>query len=361
MKKRGKTVGRVIGCILPAIVLIFVILIAIYHNAARMVWNNLTQTLKVADTSADWEGGVSYAKVQYADVSESDYVDIYVPDNVKNPPLLVMVHGGGFLFDDSQSTPSQLVYRYFRDKGYAVASVNYRLAQEASFPAAVQDVKACIRFLRANASKYGYSAGRIAIMGESAGGYLATMAAATSDEEFNDLPFIGEEELEETYSSQVQVLIDYYGAVELGDKSADWKESGVPNLVLNIANSWLSGDVLNGYEDCESYFIGRNYSELTADEAKIYEPAYYYGKNWTADTDIHVWIAHGDSDITVPIQQSERLYAALTDLIGEDRVNFRITPNSGHAGPIMYSDEELERVDNYLQQYLYGYALLLGN
>ena len=137
-------------------------------------------------------------------------------------PMIVMVHGGGFVFNDSQSRQAQLMYRYFRDHGYACASINYRLAQEAAFPAGVEDVKSAIRFLRANAEKYGYDPERFAIWGESAGGYLSVICGASNDEEFNSVPFIGEDE-NNPVSSEVQVILNYYGCMEFGTQAADYK------------------------------------------------------------------------------------------------------------------------------------------
>ena len=82
---------------------------------------------------------------------------------------------GGFVYNDSQSRQAQLMYRYFRDHGYACASVNYRLAQEAAFPAGVEDVKSAIRFLRANAEKYGYDPERFAIWESQLGVFISDL------------------------------------------------------------------------------------------------------------------------------------------------------------------------------------------
>ena len=93
----------------------------------------------------EWTGGKSYKNVQYSEVSASDYLNLYVPDDDNPPPLLVLVHGGGFVTNDCESRQAQLMYQYFRDHGWACATVNYRLAQEAFFPAAVEDVKCAVR------------------------------------------------------------------------------------------------------------------------------------------------------------------------------------------------------------------------
>lgn len=348
MKKFGKTLGIILLCVIG----VFALLVLTHLRATRMVfWNWVTPKVKI-DTSTEWQGGETYLKVPYSDVSESDYLDLYVPSDVENPPLYVVVHGGGFITNDSQSRQARLMYSYFRDHGFAVATVNYRLAQEAAFPACLQDVKASVRFLRANAGKYGYDADRIAIFGESAGGYLACMAAFTDDDEFNDLPFIGEEKLEEPVPAQTQVLVNYYGAVEPGKKMSDFQESGLPDIVYKVANSWLQGDVLEGYPDCESFLYRKDTSEMTDEERDAVTPAFYAEKNLNNDSDLHVWTAHGNCDMTVPIQQSQRLTETLKGILGEDKVTLEIVDKAGHAGERMYTDEELAKVEAYMRQYL---------
>ncbi len=345
-KKILKWTGRFLLCLL----IVFGLLAAYYRHVTVMVLNNLLQKQNTLQKEA-WNKGNVYEKVPYAEVSASDYVDIYVPDDVENPPLLVMVHGGGFVAGDSQSRQSQLVYQYFREHGYAVASVNYRLAQEAAFPASVQDVKACVRFLRANAKTYGYNGEQITIMGESAGGYLAVMAAVTGNVDFNDLPYIGEDLTKEQVSAEVQGLVDYYGCVELGNMELDWEEENIPSIVLKIANYWASEELLGGYENFESRFVGQNMSQMEEEEKAKYMPAYYVRKNWDKNTNVQVYIFHGDSDLTVPILQSERFYDLLKEQIGEDRVIYHVPKKAGHAGEIMYAEKELSKVLEFMNSY----------
>ena len=211
-------------------------------------------------------------------------------------------------------------------------------------------MKAAVRFLRANAEKYGYKADHITIMGESAGGYLASMAALTADGELSDVPFIGEEELSQPVSGQVQVLVDFYGCVELGNMEADWKSLHYPELLIKIANSWASKDALNGYENCESAFLGRNMSEMTPEEAYTYFPIYYAQKNLPYREDLSIYIIHGDADITVPMMQSLRFNDMLSDILPMEKVALRIVRNAGHAADRIYFDEELERIRMFMEE-----------
>jgi acetyl esterase/lipase len=350
MKKKN-----VIIAVVGIVVVFLIAVIAVYHDAAHMVFNNLTAYKIDLDETSEWNGGKSYLKVPYALDSDSQYLDLYVPNTATNedkPMLFVLVHGGGFISNDSQSRQAQLMYRYFRDNGFACASVNYRLAQEEPFPGALSDVKAAVRFLKAHADEYGFNADKVAIWGESAGGYLAVAAAVTGDDEFCDVEYIGQKEIEEKrgekVSASVDACVDYYGAVDLSIKDNDWKSLKVPGFIIDIANSWLHTDILAGYSDVESFWLRKETTELSDDEKAYSSIDHYISENISSENNIKFWISHGDCDITVPILQSELLYDKLCGLLGESNVTYRIVKNAGHAGDIMYTDEELSMIREFL-------------
>ena len=112
--------------------------------------------------------------VEYGHVGERSLtLDIYQPQRSPdaNVPLVVWIHGGAWRAGSKKDVP---VTRWL-DAGFAIASVDYRLSPEAPFPAQVHDIKAAIRFLRANAKQYGFDARRFVIAGSSAGGHLAAL------------------------------------------------------------------------------------------------------------------------------------------------------------------------------------------
>ena len=152
--------------------------------------------------------------VVYATQSPSQRLDIYMPKGVVKPPLVVWTHGGGFVFGDEdimKFDEAAKLLEVFIKNGIAVASVNYRLAQESPFPAAGVDTKRAIRFLRANASKYGYDPKRFATGGDSAGGYLALMAAITGDK---SSPFDDATDPNRKTSAAISVVMDVFGNVD---------------------------------------------------------------------------------------------------------------------------------------------------
>ncbi len=337
------------------IVLAIAVLILTHLKVVGWVWDNLTAPILSFDESSEdhWEGGESIVNLQYADVSETDYLNLYLPYDTENPQLMVLVHGGGFVTNDNMSRQARLMINYFRDHGYAVASVNYRLAQEALYPAAIMDVKAAVRFLRAHADEYGYDASGIAIWGESAGGYLATMAAVTDDTEFNDLKFIGQDSLGDV-SARVSTLIDYYGVVDMAHVEADWEEVGLPYIVYRIANNWAMGYMKEvGATTIEGAWIGKEFSEMTQEEIDACTPLYYLQLHADLNRDLNVWICHGNSDITVPVPQSVRLYT-LAQEVGCRQTVIDLIDNARHADDRCYYDEELAKVDAFLQNHVEG-------
>jgi acetyl esterase/lipase len=124
-------------------------------------------------------------------------LDIYLPEQGATlSPLIVWIHGGGWRAGNKEGVP----ILPFVASGFAVASVEYRLSGQAPFPAQIEDVKAAIRWLRAQAHEYRLDAGQIGVIGHSAGGHLASLAGTTG----KDSPFDVGDNLE--VSSAVQAV-----------------------------------------------------------------------------------------------------------------------------------------------------------
>lgn len=123
--------------------------------------------------------------VSYSKIDPKMRLDIYLPKGVVKPALMIWVHGGGMIFGNENTIKydeGAKLLEVLIKNGIGVASVNYRLATEVPYPKTGQDVKTAIRYLRANAAKYGFNPKKFAIGGDSAGGYLALMAATTGNQ-----------------------------------------------------------------------------------------------------------------------------------------------------------------------------------
>jgi acetyl esterase/lipase len=110
-------------------------------------------------------------------------LDLYLPDNHKQAvPGVIVIRGGGWMVNDR--TESAHVASALAERGAAAASIEYRTADEAGFPGAVQDVKAAVRWMRANAAAYGISAESIGTLGGSSGAHMALLAGISKNRDF---------------------------------------------------------------------------------------------------------------------------------------------------------------------------------
>lgn len=274
----------------------------------------LTLLLWIVPASADTLPDIEYARIGETSLK----LDLHRPAE-SNPPLLVYVHGGAWRAGSRKDVPVLPLL----EKGFAIASVDYRLSTEARFPAQIHDIKAAIRFLRAKATELGVDAGRIGIVGTSAGGHLAALAGVSA----------GVEELEgevgesRGLSSRVDVIVSYYGASNLESILSQSTEFGlgvrVPALKL------LLGD------------LPENKPAL----ARLASPVAHLDAS-----DPPVLLLHGDADPQMPFAQSaEFLEACRVAGVAARLVSL---PGSVHGGEEFFTGPPLETVAAFLREKL---------
>jgi acetyl esterase/lipase len=227
-------------------------------------------------------GTAVYRDVEYVTNGHAlQKLDLYVPRSNSNVPLIVFIHGGGFSRGDkADQDPSP-----FLSDGYAFASLNYRLSGDAIFPAQIEDCKAAVRWLRANAARYKLDPERFGAWGTSAGGHLVAMLGTTGDATIFDVG----ENLE--FSSRVQAVADWFGPTDFLQMDAHRLPDGMGH---------------NGAGSPESRLIGGPIQQNKEKVARA-NPITYI-----TPADPPFLIAHGDQDLLVPHHQSELLHAALT-------------------------------------------------
>jgi acetyl esterase/lipase len=212
---------------------------------------------------------------------ERQKLDLYLPAAGRNWPLIIAIHGGAFRMGSKEGEPAGA----FLAEGFAVASLNYRLSQEAIFPAQIEDCKAAVRWLRAHAPEYGYDPDRFGAYGGSAGGYLAAMLGTTGEvAEFE----VGEH-LET--SSRVQAVADFFGPTDF--------------LQMDAHRPPQATQVHDAPDSPESQLIGgllRDHPDKVARANPI---------TYITPDDPPFLVVHGDADVLVPHHQSELLAAAL--------------------------------------------------
>ena len=253
----------------------------------------------------------THANLAYADVSDAQVLDLWLPEGATSAtPLVIYIHGGAFQFGDKGMVGGKV--QPLLDAGFAVASLDYRLSGEATFPAGAQDVKAAVRWLRANADTYDLDPDRFATWGESAGGHLASLVGTSGGQEtVLDDPALGNADV----SSEVQAVVHWYGPTDflLMDTQAA-EPSGCP-----------SPESHDPADSPESLWVGAPIQDVpeTVSEAN---PITYIADATALPA---FSIAAGDADCNVPYQQSEILAEALTEA-GEDP-QLTILPGATHA------------------------------
>ncbi|MGN1023496.1 MAG: alpha/beta fold hydrolase [Lachnospiraceae bacterium] len=277
----------------------------------------------------------TYENVAYASVSDSEVCNIYLPEDAtegETYPVIVLVHGGGFAFETQNEALIQPVIQKGLDEGYAVVSVDYRKSSEAVFPAALSDVKAAVRYVRANADTYGFDTDNITIWGESAGAWLSLMTALTPDVAELD----GDVTDNSEYSSAVNNLVDFYGPVEFYTMDEEFEALGKDDDATHSAA-----------DSFESQFLGQ---ALSADKETTYKTYWEtYKDQLPDDFTLRAWIQAGTDDDNVPYTQSENFAERLSDVIGSDNVSFSLIDGAAHMDPAFYTDENLTAVFDFLQ------------
>ncbi len=242
--------------------------------------------------------------IVYARVGERKLLlDLYLPAKGSTSlPVIVWVHGGGWR---SGSKGSGGRARPMLNRGYAVVDVGYRLSGEAIFPAQVEDCKAAVRWVRANAAKYGLDPDRIGAWGSSAGGHLVAFLGTAGDVREFDTRTNAE------YSSHVQAVCDWYGPTDF--LQMDKHSLKGSRLIHDAANS------------PESLLVGGPIQEKPYRAlARKANPITYVTKD-----DPPFLIMHGDKDMSVPLHQSELLYDALNKA-GID-ATLHVVKGAGHG------------------------------
>lgn len=251
---------------------------------------------------------------------ERQKLDLYVPEKAEKPlPLIIWIHGGGWQNGSKDGCPP--LRNGYVERGYAVASINYRLSSHAVFPAQIEDCKAAIRYLRAHAREYSLDPERFGVWGSSAGGHLVALVGTSGEaREFEVGPNLDQ-------SSKVQAVCDFYGPTDF--------------------TAFVSAP---GYErhatpdSPEAKLLGGAVKDNPEKAAKV-NPVTYV----SAD-DPPFLIVHGDKDATVPINQSELLFTALKK--AGVSAHFHTIHGAGHGGPGFADKAVEEMVAKFFDQQL---------
>lgn len=248
----------------------------------------------------------------YATVGETQLkLDLHRPARATGKdPLVVWIHGGGW----RRGSKANCRLAWLSEHGYAVASIQYRLSGEATWPAQIHDCKAAIRWLRANSKRLGVDATRIGVGGSSAGGHLAALLGTSGDVATLEGTVGGNTE----YSSRVHAVYDLFGP-------ADFSTMG--------AGGGAVGQLFGGAP-----------SEKP-DSARAASPVTHVTRE-----DPPFLIAHGGRDRLVPVAQSQGLHARLGQVGVQSTL--RVFPSAGHGGPAFNAATHREEVRAFFDRHL---------
>jgi acetyl esterase/lipase len=274
-----------------------------------------------------------FLDVPYAHLSPAQKLDIYLPDVGDSPfPVIVSIHGGAFMGCDKGDVQVLPMLEGLK-RGYAVVAVNYRLSWEAKFPALVHDAKAAVRWIRANAQRYGLDPERIAAWGGSAGGYQASMLGVSAGvPELEDLSLGNPDQ-----PCDVQAVVSWYGPTDflkMDEQLAAFGFPPPPDQQHSDADS------------PESLLLGRKITDIP-ERVRAANPETYVRPNAPP-----FLLQHGTHDVVVPVQQSIQLAAKLRQAIGEEQVRLELLQDAGHADPMFEAPENVQKVLDFVDRYM---------
>ena len=268
-------------------------------------------------------GTVFHQNIPYAnDTLQKHLLDVYLPPNAKkNLPLVVWIHGGAWMLNDKYADMSYMknTVKSFIDSGYALASINYRYSTDSVFPVPIEDCNRAIEFLYQHASTYNIDKNKIAVIGFSAGGHLASLLALSNNnnvKQFASSPI----------HFKIKLALDFYG----------------PSDFIMLANN--PDTAINNMRNPVSILLGALPFERP-DVAKFASPVTYIDKN-----DPPFLIVQGEKDESVPNTQSKILHSWLT--LNGVKNDLIIVPNAPHYGEMFDADYIREKVFEYLHNYL---------
>jgi len=261
------------------------------------------------------------ADINYAGDEEVYHnLDIYLPKAEKEKyPVVLHIYGSAWLHNDWKGVADLgTIVQALLDAGYAVVTPNHRSSSDANFPAQIHDIKAALRFVRANADKYHFDADFIATSGFSSGGHLSSLAATSGGVAALE-GSIGEYT---SISSKVDAACNWSGPIDMFRMNCD------------EPRQWGNTP--------EEALIGHDYAPEYEDLMKAISPISYIDPS-----DPSIIIFHGVKDDVVPCCQGIELFEAL-DKAGV-KTDLHLEPEGGH-GVDMYSESNLKSMVDFLNK-----------
>jgi len=280
----------------------------------------------------------TYSNVDYVgNGNTKQMLDLYIPSGVAAPTALIIhIHGGAFMMG-SKGVAEQPSFVTFFNNGYICADINYRLSGDTLWPAQIHDCKAAVRYLKTHAAQYHIDTCKIGVIGESAGGNLASMLGTTG----------GVAELEGLHlgstnaTSRVQAVVDLFGPINFLTMDAEALTLG---FVINT----------NSATSPESRLMGAPVQTIPELVTKANPTTYI-----SAD-DAAFFISAGDLDRNIPYTQSQNLCTAMVPVIGSPRASFELMAGQSHGGSFWHTTAQDAKYLTFFNTYLDGNCASVG-
>jgi len=296
-------------------IFIYLILLIVYINCYSQNYSKYWKDINYAD-----------------DTMVYHRLDIYLPEIKKEKyPVIIAIYGSAWFANNMKESVMPFIGKRLLNAGFAVVAPNHRSSHDAKFPAQIHDIKAVIRFVRANSNKYLLDTSFIGITGFPSGGHLAALAGTSGNAKLYNykssvIDIEGNIGSYLNYSTKVDAVVDWFGPIDLltidscrHQKMFD--ENTAPEVIL--IGSHIS-------QNKEKYILA--------------SPITYIDKN-----DPPFLIIHGEKDELVPYCQSKLLYEAL--LKEGVPVKYILVPGGGH-GPGVLEDSYLKMMTDFFVENL---------
>ncbi len=280
--------------------------------------------------------------IAYGNISEAQKLDIYYPKIKKEKyPVIVFIHGGAWISGDKRENFSPAILRALKE-GYSVVSINYRLSGESPFPAAIEDTKTAIRFIRKNSEKYSLDKECIIVFGRSSGANLAALIGTTSGTDKFDNYELGNTGV----SSEVKGVVAWFPPINLLTMDKELKnldlKAQLRGAPTEKKNEIVSEEVHGAADSPASLYMGSKLSEVP-ELVKENDPTTYISEKLP-----HFFIEHGTADNVVPYTQSVKFAEELKKK-SKNKVELELVIGAKHGGPEFMTDENLDRVFEFIK------------
>ena len=289
-----------------------------------------TMRVEVTENQIDEIGNVIYSQIRSKRANRTMRMTLLVPRTAQKKPAIIYFPGGGFTSADYEKF---IEMRFALAKaGFVVAAAEYRVVPN-KFPAILEDGKAAVRYLRANAGVYGIDPDKIGVLGDSAGGYLSQMVAVTG----NEKQFDKGDNLQVT--SAVQAAVTLYGISDLRNIGAGFDEA---TQKVHESAAVTEALLINGvaFRDFPGAAI-----QTTSDKALAASSLGHIKKGLPP-----FLILHGTEDKLVSPVQSDQLYQALKD--SGNRVTYVKVEGAGHGDTVWFQKPIIDKVVQWFKQNL---------